>query len=270
MVKNTNSKKANSRKSAKAPSIGTDPNKPVRLYADGVFDMYHYAHARLFKQCKEMFPYVYLVIGVSRDEDVRKYKGEPVLTCAERAESVRYCKFVDEVIEGCPWVTSLEFMDERNLDFMCHDDLPYPADDMEDTYAHLKAAGRFLPTQRTDGISTSDIITRIVKNYDDYVRRNLKKGFSRKDMNVSLFRSTTIRLKGRVKAIKSKLSRIIKGKKSEREQLLSPSSEAKKEGIKDVINNWQSHSQEMVNKFVQSMGLGEEQQQPKRSTRSHP
>ena len=52
----------------------------------------------------------------------------------------------------------------------------------------VKKAGKFRATQRTEGISTSDIILRIIRNYNDFVLRNLLRGYSRKDMNVSLFR----------------------------------------------------------------------------------
>lgn len=49
---------------------------------------------------------------------------------------------------------------------MCHDALPYGdasgQSSSGDVYAHLKRQGRFVETQRTEGISTSDIITRLV------------------------------------------------------------------------------------------------------------
>lgn len=57
-----------------------------------------------------------------------------------------------------------------------------------DVYAHLRDIGKFHETKRTDGVSTSDLIIRIVKRYDDFVRRNLARGYSAKDMNVPFYK----------------------------------------------------------------------------------
>ena len=53
-----------------------------------------------------------------------------------------------------------------------------------DVYGPIKKAGKFLETQRTEGISTSDLIVHIVKDYDDYVKRNLKRGYTKEALNV--------------------------------------------------------------------------------------
>ena len=42
--------------------------------------------------------------------------------------------------------------------------------------------------ERTPGISTSDIISRIVRNYDTYLKRNFDKGYTAKDMNVGFIK----------------------------------------------------------------------------------
>ena len=117
---------------------------------------------RQLEQAKKAFPEVYLIVGVAGDKETHRRKGLTVLSGKERAESVRHCKWVDMVVEDCPWVVTLDFVKEHHIDYVAHDDLPYGADEGDDIYAPIKAAGKFLVTQRTEGVSTTGIITKYV------------------------------------------------------------------------------------------------------------
>lgn len=134
----------------------------LRIYADGVFDCFHYGHARLFEQIKRLYPDCYLIAGVCSDEDAEQYKRKPVMTLEERCESIRHCKWVDEVYPHAPWVITEEFMVALRIDYVAHDGEYYPTP-WGDAYAVPKKRHQFLDTSRTENISTTDIIQRITE-----------------------------------------------------------------------------------------------------------
>jgi len=125
-----------------------------------------------------------LIVGVCGDAVTHKEKGLTVMAENIRVESVKHCRWVDEVIPDAPWVITPEFLEKHRIDFVAHDAIPYVSGDHEDVYSGVKRLGKFLTTARTEGISTSDIIVTIVRDYDRYVERNLARGYDKKDLNV--------------------------------------------------------------------------------------
>lgn len=184
-------------------------DKPVRVYADGIYDLFHFGHARSLEQAKKSFPNTYLLVGCCSDEITHKYKGKTVMNEQERYESLRHCKWVDEVIPDVPWVINQEFIDKHKIDYVAHDALPY-ADTSgagKDVYEFVKAIGKFKETKRTEGISTSDIIMRIIKDYNQYVMRNLDRGYSRKELGVSYVKEKRLRMNMGLKKLQERVKK---------------------------------------------------------------
>ncbi len=46
--------------------------------------------------------------------------------------------------------------------------------------------GKFKATKRTEGISTTDVVGKILKNKEMYYYRNMNRGASRQDLGLSL------------------------------------------------------------------------------------
>lgn len=162
-------------------------------------------------------------------------KGRTVLNEEERYNSVRHCRYTDEVLRDAPWVITEEFLEKNKIDFVAHDDIPYPSGDIEDVYAPIKAKGMFLPTQRTDGISTSDLVSRIVRDYDLYVRRNLARGYSADELNINFFKEKKLRLQNKMDELKDK----IKG-----------GLDTIGERTDDVLMKWEEKSRDLIENFL--------------------
>lgn len=149
-----------------------------------------------------------------------------------RYEAVRHCRYVDEVVRDSPWSAGEEFINEHKIDFVAHDDQPYTSPDHEDVYEFVKSHGMFVATKRTEGVSTSDLVARIVKDYDVYVRRNLARGYSAKDMNVSFVNEKKFLLQNKIDEIKDKV----------------------KEKQSNLITKWENKSTSFIHNFLQLFG----------------
>uniref|UniRef100_T1H8N5 ethanolamine-phosphate cytidylyltransferase n=1 Tax=Rhodnius prolixus TaxID=13249 RepID=T1H8N5_RHOPR len=131
-------------------------SKPIRVWCDGCYDMVHYGHANSLRQAKALGDV--LVVGIHSDKEIAKHKGPPVFTEEERYKMVRGIKWVDEVIEAVPYVTTLETLDKYDCDFCVHgDDITTTADGV-DTYHLVKAAGRYRKIFKKHVINVNNLI----------------------------------------------------------------------------------------------------------------
>ncbi|KAK1286885.1 hypothetical protein QJS10_CPB20g00016 [Acorus calamus] len=160
--------------------------KKVRVYMDGCFDMMHYGHCNALRQARALGDE--LVVGVVSDEEIIANKGPPVTPLRERLIMVGALKWVDEVISDAPYAITKEFMfklfNEYNIDYIIHGDDPCLLPDGTDAYELAKKAGRYKQIKRTEGVSSTDIVGRMLlcvrerSSGDNHSHSSLQRQFS--------------------------------------------------------------------------------------------
>ncbi|ORZ26392.1 hypothetical protein BCR41DRAFT_380199 [Lobosporangium transversale] len=150
-------------------SATIEKRKPVRIWVDGCFDLMHFGHFNALRQAKAMGDY--LVVGVHSDAEIEKNKGPTVMKEDERYAAVAACKWVDEVVPNAPYLTSLEWMDRYNCDFCVHGDDITTMADGTDCYQVVKDAGRYRECKRTQDISTTELVGRMLLMTKDHHKR---------------------------------------------------------------------------------------------------
>eukprot|EP00569_Conticribra_weissflogii_P005104 CAMPEP_0171342984 /NCGR_PEP_ID=MMETSP0878-20121228/15927_1 /TAXON_ID=67004 /ORGANISM="Thalassiosira weissflogii, Strain CCMP1336" /LENGTH=542 /DNA_ID=CAMNT_0011845807 /DNA_START=17 /DNA_END=1642 /DNA_ORIENTATION=- len=152
-------------------STPTRPSKSreIRIFMDGAFDVMHYGHMNAFRLGRSLG--TYLIVGVNSDESITQCKGPPLMNDKERMTMVEGCKFVDEVVPNCPYIMTseyLEFIFEKyGVDYVVHGDDPCVVDG-KDVYESAKRRGRYRSIPRTEGVSTTDIVGRMLLMTKDH------------------------------------------------------------------------------------------------------
>lgn len=136
---------------------------------DGAFDMMHYGHMNAFRLAKSLG--THLVVGVNSDESITQCKGPPLMNDDERLTMVKGCKFVSEVVPNCPYIMNEEYLnkiiEEYDIDYIIHGDDPCIVNG-KDVYETAKKAGKFQSIPRTEGVSTTDIVGRMLLMNKDH------------------------------------------------------------------------------------------------------
>ncbi|KUL84271.1 hypothetical protein ZTR_07543 [Talaromyces verruculosus] len=142
-----------------------DPQEDVpiskdRIWVDGCFDFSHHGHAGAMLQARKLGKELY--VGIHSDEAILENKGPTVMTLSERVAAVEACRWATKSIPHAPYVTMLPWISHYGCQYVVHGDDITSDSNGEDCYRFVKAAGRFLVVKRTPGISTTDLVGRML------------------------------------------------------------------------------------------------------------
>jgi ethanolamine-phosphate cytidylyltransferase len=151
-------------------------NNEIRVFMDGAFDMMHYGHMNAFRQGRSLG--TYLVVGINTDASITQCKGTaPIMNDIERTAAVEACRWVDEVVKDCPYIMTSEYlswvMKEYKIDYVVHGDDPCIVDG-KDVYQEAKDRGVYKSIPRTEGVSTTEIVGRMLYISREHHDRILK------------------------------------------------------------------------------------------------
>jgi len=138
----------------------------IKGYTAGVFDLFHIGHLNILKRAKENCDY--LIVAVSTDELVAKYKGEkPIIPYNERKAIVEAIKYVDEVV---PQIDrdKIKAVDKYDIDVMFVGDDWKGSEIFEEVDNYMKSKGKigvkyFPYTKGVSSTKIKDILNKICK-----------------------------------------------------------------------------------------------------------
>ncbi len=137
--------------------------KEIRIFIDGAFDMLHFGHMNAFRLARSLG--TKLIVGVNSDDSITQCKGSPLMSEEDRIIMVSACKFVDEVVPNCPYIMNEQYLDwvikTYNIDYVVHGSDPCIVDG-KDVYKAAKKTGKYRSIPRTEGVSTTDIVGRML------------------------------------------------------------------------------------------------------------
>ena len=132
-------------------------------YTAGVFDLFHIGHLNILKRAKEQCEY--LIVAVSTDELVQKYKNKiPVIPYEERKTIIEAIKYVDEVV---PQVNRDKIVayEQYHFDVMFVGDDWKGSDVFEKVDVYMRECGacvEYLPyTQNVSSTLLNDVLNKI-------------------------------------------------------------------------------------------------------------
>lgn len=130
-----------------------------------------------------------LIVGIHSNAEIESQKGPPVMHQDERYELLKHIKWIDEIAYDVPYCPSLDTLKGVNADFVVHgDDIPFNSEG-RCAYDEIIAAGKLKIIKRTEGVSTTDIVGRLLlltrEHLDDPEAKAVAKMIQQPDTTVT-------------------------------------------------------------------------------------
>lgn len=127
-----------------------------KIITFGTFDVLHIGHVNILKRAKELGDY--LIVGVSSDAlNYSKKQRYPVYPEAERLEIIKSLSYVDEVFIEQSLELKGKYIEAYEADALVM------GDDWVGRFDEFKRLCEVLYLPRTEGISTTELISQIKK-----------------------------------------------------------------------------------------------------------
>lgn len=139
--------------------------KQVVGLVEGVFDVTHVGHFGALRQAKKLVDK--LIVLVNGDVSTEAHKGPLVFNETERLAMVKACRWVDEAYITPEYLVPKDILEQYGADYLLHgDDIIYGPNG-DNIYSHWMDQNKFKMFRRTQGISTTDIVNRILNIEND-------------------------------------------------------------------------------------------------------
>ncbi|KAF4691650.1 hypothetical protein FOZ60_015111 [Perkinsus olseni] len=151
--------------------------RTMRILICGCWDLMHTGHFNAIRQVSTIAHeiekekqlegetvHVEVVAGIHPNKEIRRVKGGEFVCSEEEKETMlRACKWVDDIVHDVPYKPlTVEFLDKHRIDYAVHGDDIAKASDGTDMYGYVKEAGRYREFRRSECISTTTLINRIL------------------------------------------------------------------------------------------------------------
>lgn len=154
-------------------SNNTVPKKDdTVIYIDGVFDLFHVGHISALKAAKKMGTFLY--VGLYNDDIVRKIMGNcfPIQSLQERVLNVLSCKYVDDVIIGCPFEISESTIKSLHISKVILTKNTLIASNNLERYSYPKKIGILETIETESDFTTKTLMRRIVNDREKLQQQN--------------------------------------------------------------------------------------------------